>query len=212
MLGLSSFRQACREGGYSIERWLRTFDAHFGRMLYAEAAHVLHDWHRAEDIVQDAMIKVWQRCDSFRGEGHPVAWVRQIVRRTLLDALRAAPPEEPLQQEDGTLTSNAATAVAALSERIPRPEDLRDKRMAQAAYQQGWARFAQAHPEHAAVLRWVVEDGMELTDLAALLGRTSGATREYVSQCRKKARPFLEEWRSLVSPHVPKQPPQKSEP
>jgi hypothetical protein len=35
--------------------------------------------------------------------------------------------------------------------------------------------------------------------IAAILGRTPGATREFVSQCRKKARVYLAEWYALAS-------------
>jgi RNA polymerase sigma-70 factor (ECF subfamily) len=43
-------------------------------------------------------------------------------------------------------------------------------------------------------MAWVVEDGLSIDDIADLLGRTPGATREFVSQCRKRARLYLGDW------------------
>jgi RNA polymerase sigma-70 factor (ECF subfamily) len=53
-------------------------------------------------------------------------------------------------------------------------------------------------PVHANVMVWVVEDGLRNEDIAELLGRTPGATREFVSQCRKRARLYLAEWYALA--------------
>ena len=43
-------------------------------------------------------------------------------------------------------------------------------------------------------MAWVVEDGLSIEDIAQLLERTPGATREFVSQCRKRARVYLAGW------------------
>jgi RNA polymerase sigma factor (sigma-70 family) len=204
-LDAASFVRACREGGALIERWLRAFDAQWGTALYKDAATLLKNPSRAEDVVQDALVKVWQRCATFRGDSQPFAWVRQIVRNAVLDALRSQPPEEPLQDDEGFLTPAAQAAVVRLSaEQGAQPDDMLDQHVLNRVYLRCWARFSTAHPEHAAVLRWVVEDGMEQAELAALLGRSPGATREYISQCRKKARPYLAEWRALVSSEPPR--------
>eukprot|EP01031_Cornospumella_fuschlensis_P051857 gene51857-63411_t len=87
-LDAHSFNLACREGGSRIETWLRVVDREHGARFYREAAAALRSWQAAEDVVQEAMLKVWQRCATFRGPGDPLAWIHQIVRHTLLDALR----------------------------------------------------------------------------------------------------------------------------
>lgn len=200
-LTAQSFTQACREGGALIEQWLRRVDREHGAAFYREAAAALRSWHAAEDVVQDAMVKVWLRCATFRGEGDPIAWIRQVVRHTLLDALRGRAPEQPLMDDDGDLTPQAAAAVARLSaETVPQPEQQLQAQQADQAFRQGYARFAAAHPEHAQVLRWVVDDGLDNAAIGALIERSPGATREFISQCRKKLRPFLADWHRLVGP------------
>lgn len=45
------------------------------------------DW--AEEVVQDAYVKVWQRAGDYRPDrGSPLAWMATIVRNRALDVLR----------------------------------------------------------------------------------------------------------------------------
>lgn len=204
-LDANSFTLACREGGRRIETWLRVVDREHGARFYREAAAALRSWQAAEDVVQDAMVKVWQRCASFRGPGEPLAWIHQIVRNTLLDALRQrqaqAPREQPLHDDDGQLTRDAEAAVLDLSASgVATPDGALAEHQIEAVFRRCFEQFAAAHPEHATVLRWVVEDGLDNAAIEALLERSPGATREFISQCRKKARPFFSDWYALVSP------------
>ena len=48
------------------------------------------------------------------------------------------------------------------------------------------------------VIAWIAEDGLSNEEIADMLGRTPGATREFISQCRKKARLHLTEWYTLA--------------
>ncbi len=208
-LSAPSFTQACREGGRQIEAWLRIVDREHGARFYREAAAALRSWQAAEDVVQEAMVKAWQRCATFHGTGEPIAWIHQIVRNTLLDALRqrqAQAPHEALHGDDGELTPEARDAVAALSTTaVPRPDAALAEHQVEAVFRRCFAAFAQAHPEHATVLRWIVEDGLDNAAIELLLERSPGATREFISQCRKKARPYFADWYALVGPAGPAQ-------
>src|SRR5437868_2942300 len=183
-LTAQSFTQACRQGGHHIEHWLRVVDREHGARFYREAAAALRSWQAAEDVVQDAMVKVWQRCATFHGTGDPLAWIHQVVRNTLLDALRQRRPT----QELSTLSDDAAPPElqAELAE-IARqhshtPEQQLSEQQREAVFRACFDAFSRAHPEHATVLRWVVEDGLDNDTIQALLDRTPGATREFISQ------------------------------
>jgi DNA-directed RNA polymerase specialized sigma24 family protein len=52
--------------------------------------------------------------------------------------------------------------------------------------QQQLEKFYADHPDHAAVLQHSAIDGLHIKDIASLLGRTAGATREFISQARQK--------------------------
>lgn len=195
-----SFAQACRDGGRHIEHWLRVIEQEHGARFYREAAAALRSWHAAEDVVQEAMVKVWLRCATFEGRGDPLAWIHQIVRNTLLDALRQRRPvhELPLPSDELALTALQAEVDEALQPPGATPEQQVGERQREAVFRACFEAFARAHPEHATVLRWVVEDGLDNAQIQALLERTPGATREFISQCRKKARPFFAAWYQLV--------------
>jgi RNA polymerase sigma factor (sigma-70 family) len=199
-LTAQSFMSACRDGGQLLEAWLRVVEREYGAGMRREAASVLSAWPLAEEAVQEGMLKVWQRCSLFNGTGHPLAWIRTTVRNTVLDVLRKQNPEEPLEDDEGGMSPAVQTAINQLSiDAVATPEQILHERQVEAVFRRGFDQFSIAYPVRATVLRWVVEDGLNDGDVAELLDRTPGATRQFISQSRKKLQPYLAEWYSLVS-------------
>lgn len=61
----------------------------FERSLYALGLRMLRDPGRAEELVQDTMMKVWRSAASFDGsKGHVSAWIFTLARRTGIDLIR----------------------------------------------------------------------------------------------------------------------------
>jgi RNA polymerase sigma factor (sigma-70 family) len=192
------FMEACREGGQRIDGALRLLDRSYFAVLYRDSVRAIGDRDVARDLVQDTFIKVWQRCATFRGESELLPWVRSVLRRVILDRLRQPQREVPLEDQAG-LTTAVIEKVAAMSgEQVPVPEDALKQEQLGQVFQRCWNRFAQACPEHALVISWIAEDGLTHEEIAALLERTPGATREFISQCRKRARTYLAEWHALA--------------
>jgi RNA polymerase sigma-70 factor (ECF subfamily) len=197
-LNKNDFMQACREGGGAIERALRQLDRTFFAALYARALHTLRDAELARDLVQETFIKVWQRCATFEGNSELRPWIEAILRHTLLDRLRR-PQRDLAFDADGAMSEEIAERVFELSqEQIRRPEDEARQQQLAECFQRCWQRFEAAAPAHAAVVKWIVEDGLSHEQIAELLDRTPGATREFISQCRKRARMHLAEWYELA--------------
>ena len=190
--------RACGEGGAAIERALRELDRSFFAVLYKGGLRSLRDPDAARDLVQETFIKVWQRCATFRGESELLPWIKTILRHGAIERLRRSTREVAMENEQG-LTEEAAAHITALSiQQNPMPDDIAGQRERAERFREGWTRFQQAHPLHANVLAWVVEDGLSIDDIARLLDRTPGATREFVSQCRKRARVHLADWYRLA--------------
>jgi RNA polymerase sigma-70 factor (ECF subfamily) len=190
--------RACREGGAAIAQALRALDREFFGLLHARALRVMRDADAARDQVQDTFIKVWQRCASFQGESELLPWIEAILRNGMLDWLRRAGREVPF--DDGAaMNTEIAARIAELSERdVATPHD--EARRAQLAdcFRRCWQEFERAAPRHAAVITWIVQDGLSHEQIAALLDRSPGATREFISQCRKRARVHLAPWYELA--------------
>lgn len=194
----NEFIRACREGGAAIERALRTLDRTCFAALHRECRRVVHDAEVARDLVQETFIKVWQRCATYGGESELLPWMRAILRNGILDRLRRAERELSMDQHDG-LSAEVERRIAELSaERVPRPLDAARAREMRECFERCWLAFQRECPAHAAVIAWIAEDGLGNEEIAGLLGRSPGATREFVSQCRKRARVYLAEWYELA--------------
>ena len=194
------FMQACRDGGARIESALRGLQRDYGGALLHEAMSALGDLEAARDLTQMTLIKVWRRCASFRGDSELFPWLKGILRHAVIDWLRARRPEQPLVDAVGQpLAEVEAALLAQRGDASPTAEQLVLSAELEAVYRDCAERFARDHPAAAAVIRWVAEDDLDLEQVAALLQRTPGATREYVSQCRKKARHYFQPWYVLAS-------------
>ena len=194
LLDKQAFMLACREGGRAIERALRLLDRSYFAVLYRESMRGLRDAEAARDLVQETFIKVWQRCAAFRGDSELLPWIKAILRHGLLDRLRRAQREVPLDA-DGEPHAEVEARLTELSmSTIAKPEDEAARRERDECFRRCWERFERAAPAHALVLSWIAEDALTHAQIAELLGRSPGATREFISQCRKRARVHLAEW------------------
>jgi RNA polymerase sigma-70 factor (ECF subfamily) len=197
-LDRNAFIRACREGGGAIEQALRELDRSLFARLYRAGLQTLRDADAARDLVQDTFIKVWQRCATFRGDSELLPWINVILRHGAIERLRQRSPEVPLEDQQG-ITSEAAQGIVNLSvESDDTPERAAQQRERAELFSKGWTRFHKQDPLHASVIAWIVEDGLSNDDIAQLLDRSPGATREFISQCRKRARLYLADWYALA--------------
>jgi len=190
--------RACREGGVAIERALRQLDRSYFGALFRESLRGLRDHESARDLVQDTFIKVWLRCATFQGDSELLPWIKAILRHGLLDRLRNSAGEVPLEIGDDQAGETELRIAELSEETIPRPDSEAARAQLDDCFQRCWLRFEAASPSHALVITWIVEDGLTHEEIGELLGRTPGATREFISQCRKRARLHLSEWYELA--------------
>jgi RNA polymerase sigma-70 factor (ECF subfamily) len=192
-----AFIRACRDGGAAIEEALRALDRSFFPSLYRECLRVVRDADAAYDLVQETLIKIWRRCHTFRGESELLPWIRVILRRGVLDRARRAGNEIAVESDvleellDGSARDVSSDAASPPEADVRRAEQ-------KACFERCWRRFQAAAPAHAAVLSWIVDDGLSHAEIAKLLDRSPGATREFISQCRKRARVHFAEWHALT--------------
>jgi RNA polymerase sigma-70 factor (ECF subfamily) len=61
----------------------------YGRLVYTIAYHVVGDSETAEEITQDAFVRVWEGASTYRGEiARVTSWLVSIARHRAIDELR----------------------------------------------------------------------------------------------------------------------------
>lgn len=92
--------QACARG----ERYaLRALYQREARWLLGVAQRIVRDPQRAEDVLQDAFMQVWQHAGGFKAElGSARGWLYTIVRHCALRAVRDGGREQSMDPQDLT--------------------------------------------------------------------------------------------------------------
>jgi RNA polymerase sigma-70 factor (ECF subfamily) len=138
------------------------YERHFDA-VYAYLMTVLRDRHDAEDAAQEVFVKTLRALPRFEFRGHPFdAWLFRIVRNHAIDAKRRV-----------GLVSPADPA------RIELWRDERDQREARDGGDDHLVALVERLPpsqRQVIVLRYMV--GLDWRDVAAVVGRTSGAVRQ----------------------------------
>ena len=76
------------EGGYA-EAFAALYDRH-GRAAYSLAYRMMGEKQEAEDVVQEAFIKVWRSAGGYRAErGSVRTWILSIVHNRSIDQIRS---------------------------------------------------------------------------------------------------------------------------
>ena len=79
---------------------IRLLYQRYGTLAYSLAFRILGDHGRAEDVVQDAFMRVWSYARSFdAGRGSVRTWLLTAVRNRAVDYLRGRPGQERQELE-----------------------------------------------------------------------------------------------------------------
>ena len=82
------------------ERAFQQLYAATSAQLYALLLRILRNPERAQDALQDAYVKVWQKADTYAPDrGAPLTWLLSIARYRALDLLRRKRPEVAMPEE-----------------------------------------------------------------------------------------------------------------
>ena len=95
----------------------RTFIERHKGFVYRVALKVTAERHTAEDLAQEAFIKILDRLDSFRGDKPVETWLYRVTVNHCLDYLRRNPAKRrhlPLESAPEAPTDDEASAESAL--------------------------------------------------------------------------------------------------
>lgn len=133
-------------------------------LLHAIAMRYLHSSDDAEDIIQDALLKLWTMRDELRMPVEPLA--RVLVRNKAIDLIRRTQPG--ISIDDLQLAGEE-----------PPPTDGIERMM----------NIVDTLPSmQQTILRLRHMEGMEMSDIAKLTGSTEVAVRKALSRARQTVR------------------------
>jgi len=156
----------------------------------------------AEDLTQDTFIKIFLAANKFTGDGgfgetSANSWMWTIAKNRMRDHFRAAKPNNDISLDDETLDEGSGVKIkwtlAADNPLNP------DEQTVQDCVSHGLEQFAEEHADRARVLEMKMDDE-SMASIAQRIGRTYGATREYLSQCKKVFQSYIEHCKPLLKP------------
>jgi RNA polymerase sigma-70 factor (ECF subfamily) len=120
------------------------------------------DRQRAEDLLQETLVRAWQHPEAFDGPHESMRpWLFTVARRLAIDARRSR-LARPTEVHDGVLESTASHGDP--TERSAAALDVRDAVRA-------------LSPEHRAVLVQIYFRGLSVNEAAAVLGIPAGTVK-----------------------------------
>ena len=134
--------------------------------LIAEATRYMGNADEAEDMAQDALLKLWQMCDQLKSPVDGLA--RVLVRNICLDSIRRRKPREGIESLPPAAGSNEKEEHERIERMMAIVEDLPDA------------------PQ--TILRLRHMEGMEMKDIARLLQMEETAVRKALSRARQTVR------------------------
>jgi RNA polymerase sigma-70 factor (ECF subfamily) len=136
------------------------------------------DRHRAEDLVQETLVRAWQKADDLLGKPPPAlrSWLLTVLRNQFIDQQRAR-RVRPHETGDGPLVL------------MPAPDDL-DRALSQWLVRDALASLSPAHRQ---VIVEIHFRGRSVTELAKTLGIPPGTVKSRTYYAMQLLRLALEE-------------------
>ena len=133
----------------------------------------------SRDLVQEFSIdKLCMQSDSIKNIEFARTWMYQVLRNMINDKGRI-------------LKKNREVPFDEDRDQYQAPKILEENQTRSGCVQEQLAKFREAEPQRAEVIE-LIQKGFSTEEIRLILGRSYGATREFMSQCRKKFRPFIE--------------------
>jgi len=163
--------------------------------LYRLAYRMTGNSHDAEEVVQEAFLRAYQKLHQFAGNSNFGTWVYRIAANYAIDRIRQRNAEESRQALRGRPSEDGLEVelIAAVKDPSASPERL--ARSAELGARMKEALDALTPAERTAIVmrHW---EGCAIEEIAAVLKSNSNATKNTVfravSKLRKALEPFIE--------------------
>lgn len=138
----------------------------------------------AAELAQETFINAIKGLPQFHGGSKLSTWVWSIARNVLLGHVRASPKVS--SAADAELDPDSLADPLSVSE--PAHQTL-----VRNCVRRGFEAFSRDYPDRAQVVYLAVVEGWTRAELAEFLGRSEHAATEYLSQCKARLKPYIEQ-------------------
>jgi DNA-directed RNA polymerase specialized sigma24 family protein len=176
----------------ALQALYQTKAATFKRHFLFKGIHL----NTVEDVLQDTMVKIFKNASSYHGQGgfsdsSASAWMNTIANSCMNDHFDKVnrikrnessydeQPDPSKVETDSSLQDRAYNAAQSAASQAVNE-----------CMNAGLENFANEFPDRHAVLMAQL-DGEDIASIGNRIGRTVAATKEFLSQCRKKLSPFI---------------------
>lgn len=161
--------------------------------LYAPAMALTRSASDAEDLVQETLLRAYDRFDTYRSDGSPRAWLHTIMRNLFYNAYRKKsrePRQVSLDNSEGVAAEQATPVTSS-------PERQVLSQMEGAAVLQA----VKALPEEYRMVVALADlQGLAYQEIADKLAIPVGTVRSRLSRGRERVRRSLVSWHSEPLP------------
>jgi RNA polymerase sigma-70 factor (ECF subfamily) len=167
----------------------------YSRNLYRLAYRMTGNPRDAEDVVQEAFLRAYQKLGQYAGNSNFGTWVYRIAANYAIDRIRQRNVEESRQASRGRPTEDGLQAdpVATAIDPAASPERLAGSAELAAKMREALDALTPAERTAIVMRHW---EGCAIEEIAAVLKSNSNATKNTVfravSKLRKSLEPFIE--------------------
>jgi RNA polymerase sigma-70 factor (ECF subfamily) len=183
-----------RTGGKSMDAGVKALYESLAQSMLRFFVYKGTSGDDAKDILQETFVKIVRSAGSYSGHGEAKSWIWQIARNCLID----------YQRKLGSLANHEAAVNDEQWENLaqttadPKAKSCAASETVDECVSHGLDKFNQREPERALVLMLQM-DGLSVEEIGNRIGRTIAATKEYLSQCKKKIQPYIAHCTDLLA-------------
>jgi len=185
-----------REQNRALEQLYRFKGAEFKRFFHYKGVPL----GSCEDVLQEAILRIFNGAKSFRGSGgfsenSANAWMWTVARNCMNDHLQRRQKESNVicgSLSDSDWSESHGAELKDGESSLIQDESVRKTQLEiDLCVSNGIEDFNAEHPDRALVLMMQM-DGESIESIAGRIQRTVAATKEYISQCKIKIKPFIQ--------------------
>jgi RNA polymerase sigma-70 factor, ECF subfamily len=166
--------------------------------LYGPAMALTHSSAEAEDLVQETLVRAFDRFDTFRADGSPRAWLHTIMRNLFYNAYRKKSREPRQVSLDAFDATSGHAADALLESAVPQQSTISPERLVLSQIESGAILGAVQNlpADYREVVVLADIQGLPYQEIAEKLDIPVGTVRSRLSRGRERVRRALASWRS----------------